>query len=376
MSKKCKLCVLDTTVPEIKFDKEGICNFCKLHFEFQKFYPISKKKLFELKKQILERKKNKKYDCICGVSGGRDSTYNLYIVKKIMKLNPLAVHYDNGWGTKISTQNIKNSCDKLKIDLITVVEDWKTFKMIQKAFLHSSVPDIDVPTDIGILKATYKIADKLNIKYILNGHSFRNEGFDPLNWTYMDGRYLKDVSLKWNRKINLNLKFHNFYLKDFFYYKILKNIKIDLPLNYVNYNHGEVEKTLKKECNWNYYDGHHFESAFTKFSVGYYLPKKFNIDRRKVDLSARIRERKISRKFAIKILQTSISKKVNQNLINYVLSKLDISKKEFNKILRKKNKNFKNFKSYYFLIKKLDLPIKFFVKLGIVPKILYYKFKA
>jgi hypothetical protein len=60
-------------------------------------------------------------------------------------------------------------------------------KMIQKAFLYSSVPDIDVPTDIGILKATYKIADKFNIKYILNGHSFRNEGFDPLNWTYMDG---------------------------------------------------------------------------------------------------------------------------------------------------------------------------------------------
>jgi hypothetical protein len=48
---------LDTTVPEIKFDKEGICNFCKLHFEFQKFYPISKKKLFELKKQILNVKK-------------------------------------------------------------------------------------------------------------------------------------------------------------------------------------------------------------------------------------------------------------------------------------------------------------------------------
>ena len=144
----------------------------------------------------------------------------------------------------------------------------------------------------------------------------------------------------------------------------------------MNYNHGEVEKTLKKECNWNYYDGHHFESAFTKFSVGYYLPKKFNIDRRKVDLSARIRERKISRKFAIKILQTSISKKVNQNLIDYVLSKLDISKKEFKKILKKKNKNFKNFKIYFFLNKNIDLTIKFFVKLGIVPKILYYKFKA
>ena len=40
MIKKCKQCVIDTTVTEIKFDQEGIGNFCKLHFEFQKFSPI------------------------------------------------------------------------------------------------------------------------------------------------------------------------------------------------------------------------------------------------------------------------------------------------------------------------------------------------
>ena len=376
MIRKCSLCVLDTTVPQIKFDQNGVCNFCKLHFEFQKFYTISKKNLFRLKEQILKSKKNNKYDCICGVSGGRDSTYNLYIVKKIMKLNPLAVHYDNGWGTKISTENMINSCNKLGVDLITIIEDWQTFKNIQKSFLFSSVPDIDIPTDIGILKSTYKIADKYDIKYILNGHSFRNEGFDPLNWTYMDGKYLKDVVYKWNNKINIKSKFHNFYLKDFIYYKLIKNIKIDLPLNYVNYTHGEVEKTLNKECGWKYYGGHHFESAFTKFSVGYYLPKKFNIDRRKVDLSARIRERKLTRIKALKILKDPINKKINQNLINYVLTKLEISDSEFKKILIKKNKNFKDFKNYYFMIKKLDLFIKLGVRIGLIPKILYYKFKA
>ena len=376
MIKKCSLCVLDTTVPQIKFDQNGICNFCALHFEFQKFYPISKKNLYKLKKKILKKKTNKKYDCICGVSGGRDSTYNLYVVKKIMKLNPLAVHYDNGWGTKTSTENMINSCNKLGVDLVTVIEDWKTFKNIQKSFLFSSVPDIDIPTDVGILKATYEVADKYQIKYILNGHSFRNEGFDPLNWTYMDGKYLEDLVLKYNNKIDIKSKFHNFYLKDFFYYKLIKNIKIDLPLNYVNYTHGEVEKTLIKECGWKYYGGHHFESAFTKFSVGYYLPKKFNIDRRKVDLSARIREGKLTRNKALKILRNPINKKINQNLVNYVLTKLEITDSEFKKILSKKNKNFKDFKSYYFLIKKLDFFIKIGVKMGLIPKILYYKFKA
>ena len=192
----------------------------------------------------------------------------------------------------------------------------------------------------------------------------------------MDGKYLEDLVLKYNNKIDIKSKFHNFYLKDFFYYKLIKNIKIDLPLNYVNYTHGEVEKTLIKECGWKYYGGHHFESAFTKFSVGYYLPKKFNIDRRKVDLSARIREGKLTRNKALKILRNPINKKINQNLVNYVLTKLEITDSEFKKILSKKNKNFKDFKSYYFLIKKLDFFIKIGVKMGLIPKILYYKFKA
>ena len=41
-------------------------------------------------------------------------------------------------------------------------------------------------------------------------------GFDPLNWTYMDGKYLEDVSSRWDKKIDIKSKFHNFYFKDFF----------------------------------------------------------------------------------------------------------------------------------------------------------------
>ena len=63
-------------------------------------------------------------------------------------------------------------------------------------------------------------------------------------------------------------------------------------------------------------------------------------------------------------------------MVNYVLTKLEITDSEFKKILSKKNKNFKDFKSYYFLIKKLDFFIKIGVKMGLIPKILYYKFKA
>ena len=93
---------------------------------------------------------DKKYNCVVGVSGGRDSTYLLYVVKKIMNLNPLAVHYDNGFDSKVSVTNILNVCEKLEVDLETVVEDWHSFKKITKSFFLAGVSDPDTPTDVGI----------------------------------------------------------------------------------------------------------------------------------------------------------------------------------------------------------------------------------
>ena len=38
-----------------------------------------------------------------------------------------------------------------------------------------------------------KLLTKKKIKYVFNGHSFRTEGIEPLDWTYMDGLYLKNI---------------------------------------------------------------------------------------------------------------------------------------------------------------------------------------
>ena len=66
--------------------------------------------------------------------------------------------------------------------------DWEEFKELQIAFLKASVPDIEIPTDIGIYATLYKVASEKNIHSIINGHSFRTEGTAPIGWTYMDGK--------------------------------------------------------------------------------------------------------------------------------------------------------------------------------------------
>ncbi len=89
----CSRCVMDTTDPGTRFDKNGVCSHCRDVEERKKHYPYNmdaeskKKELEKLVSQVKEGGKQKKYDCIIGVSGGVDSTYVIFQAKK-MGLRP------------------------------------------------------------------------------------------------------------------------------------------------------------------------------------------------------------------------------------------------------------------------------------------------
>ncbi len=373
---ECSRCLSNQTIQSLSLDTNNICQFCKIHDEMDKEYPLndnSEKKLFEISKKIKKKGSKSKYDCVVGVSGGRDSTFLLYYIKKILNLRPLAVHYDNGFDSDISVSNILNICQKLDVDLETNVADWQTFKKITRSFFKAGVSDPDTPTDVGIFKTMYQTAYREKIKYVFNGHSFRTEGIEPLDWTYMDGKYIKEIYKKYGDG-DLT-KFDNFYISDIIKYKIISGIKTILPLNYINYSYDIVEKILKDEVNWNYYGGHHHESLLTKFVVSSYLPKKFNIDRRLTSYSAMVRSNIISKDDAKKILKEKpISEKDENNLKEYILDKLDLSQKEFENIMKMKNKNFRNFKTYYNIFKYFKIPVKTLYKLNFIPKLLYLRY--
>ena len=86
--------------PNICFDKEGHCNYCSAYFiqkETNKKTPAELKTYLDtLITNIKANRKNDKYDCIVGVSGGADSMYVVHLLVKF-GLRPLVVHYDNGW---------------------------------------------------------------------------------------------------------------------------------------------------------------------------------------------------------------------------------------------------------------------------------------
>jgi len=307
---------------------------------------------------------------VLGVSGGRDSTYTLYNAVKL-GLRPLAVHFDNGWNSDLAVQNIKNACIKLNVDLYTHVADWEEYKDLQRAFLTSSTPDAEVPTDWVIFSVLFREAAREGVKYIIHGHSFRTEGTTPLTWTYMDGKYVNYIHKKFG---SVKIKsFPVMSMWDYLYYTFIRKIRQVRMLYYVPYNENEILEKLTKELGWQSYGGKHHESKYTGFFQSFILTRKFNIDKRKLHYSALLRNGQMTREEALAKVQKDPYDGGKETL-DYCLKKLDYTHDEFEAIMNEKPKLFLDYKSYYSLVRKMEKPIRWGTKAGIIPGTVYRKF--
>lgn len=329
---------MDTSDPQIEFDDKGNCNHCNSALDLAReiWFPDAhgEKRLDEMYEKIKTEEKNKEFDCIIGLSGGVDSSYLAYhAVKK--GLRPLVVHVDCGWNSEQAVKNIENIVKKLDIELHTFVVNWEEMKDLQRSFFKASLPDQDIPQDHAIFAALYNFADKNRIKYVLNGVNFATECIMPENWGYqaMDYRHLRSVHKLFGERKLTDYPYVNFF-KRYIYYTLIRRMTIINPLNYIDYRKDDVIEMMKRDLGWQYYGGKHYESRFTKFFQSYYLPLKFNFDKRRAHLSSLIVSGQISRTEALEKMQESVyAESEIGNDLEFVAKKLDWSPQEFRAII-------------------------------------------
>ncbi len=328
----CTKCVMDTTDKEITFDNNGVCNHCTEYAERKKKLitdPIKREKALEdIISKIKEAGKNKKYDCIVGISGGVDSSYVAYLAKE-WGLKVLLVHLDNGWDSELAVKNIENIVQKTGFDLYTLVINWEEFKDLQRSFFKADVVDLELLSDHAIFASVHTLTREYGIKYILSGENFVTEAIMPTSWNW---RKADSKNIKAIHKLYGEVKLKTFpfmgTLKRLLHNKtgIAKSIKV---LDYLDYNKENVMKILEDELDWKYYGGKHYESIFTRFYQGYILPKKFNIDKRKAHYSTLINSGQMLREEAIEDLKNEIYPIELQNEdFALVCKKLDFSADE------------------------------------------------
>lgn len=341
----CSRCVMDTSDPEIVFDEHGVCNHCKGAKE--KLREVEeKRKNFDgdaFSAEVKAAGKGKKYDCIVGISGGVDSCYVMYLAKK-MGLRPLAVHFDNGWDSELAVQNIKRLLEKLEIDLYTYVVDWQEFRSLQLAFFRASTPDCEIPTDHMVYPVLGMMAHKYKCKYIITGHNNASESILPQSWSqgHFDWRYIRSVYRIHGEGSGKLKTFPHFDRPDYDYF-VRKFVWFNI-LDYIDYNKDEAKKFLQENYGWRDYGGKHYESFYTKFYQTYILPVKFGYDKRRMHLSSLIVAGQLSRDEALETLETlPYDEKTIERDIEYFLEKMQISREEFDRIMKEKPLRFQDY---------------------------------
>lgn len=375
----CTRCVQDSTVPGITFNKAGVCNFCDFHDLLCDIFPNDKRgeeKLKSIFDEIRAQGKGKKYDCVVGVSGGRDSTYLLWKVVKEWKLRPLAVHFNDGFDNPVAGENMLNSVRKLGVELRTISSDWREAKDLKIDFLKASTPDLNLGTDIGIASSLFSVAAKENLKYILIGQSFRTEGVKPLSWSYFDGDYLRNVHNQFGlvplRPWKADDAGFNLGIKEMAYYTMVKGIKTFTPFYYSNYIRTEGEAIITKELDWVYPGAHYFDDLYHSL-IKYIHRVKFNIDLNMNSDSALVRSGQMDRQQALERAH-GVYQIEDPKVIDLCIKRLGLTQEEFDSYMQLPPKTFYDYHTSYNYIRLFKYPIKMLSALNLIPKVAYYKY--
>jgi len=201
----CKKCIQPDSRPGIFFNN-GICGACIWEEEKKKIDWETRRN--ELDEIVVKIKKTKKanYDCVIGVSGGKDSTKQAITARDILGLRCLLVNSEPENITDIGKQNIEN-LKQLGFDVISIRPNPKIIKRLIRRDFYKNLNPIKI-TEYSLWSSTYIIAEKFNIPLIIQGEnpgltlgtSLTGVGTDS---NALKANELQTISTKWEEYLDV-----------------------------------------------------------------------------------------------------------------------------------------------------------------------------
>jgi N-acetyl sugar amidotransferase len=349
MIQYCKSCIYPNTKPDLFFNEDGICSAC---IAYSKRKEVNwKERKTEFIKIMDSYKTKNNWDCIVPVSGGKDSTYQVYKLKQL-GYNPLCVCVSTCDLTDIGRKNIEN-IKSLNVDLIEFSVKKNIRRKLNKMGLEI-VGDISWPEHISIFTIPVSIAVKFNIKIIVWGECPQNEYGGPSTSqenNILDRKWLEnfggliglrktDIVDFSNNEININdiipyeyptddelkkIGVSGIFLGYFFPWSGISNAIISESLGFTTYNKFVEGSACNYENLDNYQTGIHDYFKYLKFGFGRATDILCNYIRRGI----------ISREDAIEIVKIHDGYYPSSYLgktINNILDNIDMTVEQFDKI--------------------------------------------
>jgi len=172
--KRCLRCILPESLPSVKLDEKGVCRHCNNYQkDFSDWNEIKNDRKKEFEAQIKRVKGlHREYDCLIPLSGGKDSTFALYICSKIYGMKCLCVTFDNGFFSDYAQENIKNAIAATDADHIYYKINRKTLLGLYGLFLKKCGNLCPVCMR-GIAVCTQMMMTKFRIPMIVTGDGHR-----------------------------------------------------------------------------------------------------------------------------------------------------------------------------------------------------------
>ena len=266
--KRCTRCILPSTMPFIEFDKEGVCNYCR---DYKKIRVKGQEALENLVSAY--RSNSGLPDCIVAFSGGRDSSYGLHYVKKVLRMNPIAFTYDWGMVADIGRRNQSRIVSKLGVEHIINAADIQRrriyIKQNIKAWLkkpHLGMIPLFMAGDKPVEYYVTKVARKYKIKLIF---LFRGNELETTEYKFgfLGVKHSEPAGVMHEMPVSSRLKLAlaalgQYILNPAYFNNSIWDILFAyyvtciMPLNfvylwhYIRWEENEIVATLKNEYGW------------------------------------------------------------------------------------------------------------------------------
>lgn len=179
--------------------------------------------------------------------------------------------------------------------------------------------------------------------------------------TYEDGKLVASIQKKFGTQ---KLKtFPNQTLSTLVINAFIKRVRLVRPFYHIPYNEQDAQKVLEEKFDWQDYGGHHYESIYTCFVYSTYLPVKYGIEKRRINLFAQSRSGVIRREDALReFSEPPISAERSKSGIENILKKLDLTDEVLENKLKLQPNAFINYPSHCLMISRFRGIVRILVK--------------
>lgn len=166
--KRCTRCVLPETFPGIQFDEEGVCQYCRRTPPPERLAAQRARLRTRFETLVQQIRARPGYHALMGWSGGKDSTYTLWLLKERYGLRVLAFTFDNGFVSPAAFKNMRVVSENLRIAHVIVKPP---FDMLRRIFLASIQSDLyplrALERASGICNACMSLAKGIGLRIAL-----------------------------------------------------------------------------------------------------------------------------------------------------------------------------------------------------------------